>query len=109
MSYTSSPCLTCARVQDPNHCENKNCGVWRKWFLKSWDDIRGYPRASVERAKRTPIGVPLGGKYYAHPHRVREYRNTHPCEDCYARALCSGPCGLLTEWTQQGGNHELEK
>lgn len=109
MSYTSSPCLTCARVLNPEKCENKNCGVWRRWFLKSWDNIRAYPRAAVENARRTPIGVPLGGVYYAHPHRVREYRAVNPCQDCYARSLCSEPCALLKDWLQEGGTYELEK
>ncbi len=103
MKNPVSPCLTCTRVQNPQECENKNCGVWRRWFIKSWDNFRNYPRATVENAKLTPIGVPLGGRIYAHPHRVREYRKNHPCEGCYAKALCKGPCKILIGWQNEGG------
>ena len=35
-----SPCLTCVRVEDPANCENKNCKVWREWFLKKWIELQ---------------------------------------------------------------------
>lgn len=35
-----SPCITCQRVMDPQDCENKNCQVWREWFLFKWNEIR---------------------------------------------------------------------
>lgn len=37
-----SPCATCTRVKDPSDCENKNCKVWKEWFLRRWKEIHGY-------------------------------------------------------------------
>ena len=28
------PCIECTRVQNPSACENKNCNIWRRWFLQ---------------------------------------------------------------------------
>ena len=103
MTYKKSPCICCFRVPDPANCDNKNCALWRKWFLESWDAIHNYPRQSMEQAKEIPIGVPLGGRHYAHPHRVQAYRNRKPCEGCYAKCACSSPCKILINWTREGG------
>ena len=35
-----SPCLNCTRVKDPKNCENKNCPVWREWFIRRWEEMR---------------------------------------------------------------------
>lgn len=35
-----SPCLTCTTVKDPRTCGNKNCQVWREWFIRRWDAMR---------------------------------------------------------------------
>ena len=34
------PCDTCTRVKCPADCENKNCEVWRQWWIKRWEKIR---------------------------------------------------------------------
>ena len=34
------PCDTCTRVKDPKNCENKQCQVWRNWFLRKWEELR---------------------------------------------------------------------
>lgn len=39
MNKSSSPCLTCTRVKDPDSCENKNCKLWKAWFLRRWAGI----------------------------------------------------------------------
>ena len=39
-----SPCKGCTRVQNPEGCENKNCKVWKAWFLRRWGEIHRYGR-----------------------------------------------------------------
>ena len=39
-----SPCVGCTRVIDPGACENKNCKVWKAWFLRRWAAIYGFGR-----------------------------------------------------------------
>ena len=34
-----NPCLTCVRVDDPSICENKNCKLWKSWFLQRWNQM----------------------------------------------------------------------
>ena len=41
---TVSPCEGCTRVADPGACENKNCKVWKVWFLRRWAAIYGFGR-----------------------------------------------------------------
>ncbi len=41
-----SPCAACTRVPDPVQCENKQCKIWRGWFLERWALLhRPIPRA----------------------------------------------------------------
>ena len=94
-----SPCLTCTRVADPRECENKNCMRWRKWFLGRWEQIHNYPRAKMEQAQLKPVGVSVGGTYYAAPHQVQQYLQTDPCQKCYCdRNLCNVPCPVRRAW-----------
>ena len=37
-----SPCEGCTRVCDPAMCDNKNCKLWKAWFLRRWGMIHGY-------------------------------------------------------------------
>lgn len=37
-----SPCVGCTRVSNPSGCENKNCKVWKAWFLRRWAGIYAY-------------------------------------------------------------------
>lgn len=37
-----SPCIRCTRVVDPDACENKNCKLWKTWFLRRWAAIYRY-------------------------------------------------------------------
>lgn len=96
-----SPCMHCTRVKDPRECENKDCKVWRDWFIGRWDDLRRQPRLSMERLRTQPVGVNIGGTYYAAPHRVKRYLEEDPCEGCLCpRDLCALPCKLKRQWLQ---------
>lgn len=103
MVKQDSPCLQCTRVLNPADCDNKHCAAWKKWFIQNWESIHRYPRRHMEQATLKPMGVPLGGRFYAHPHRVRAYRETNPCESCCAKAVCSAPCKVYTIWKNEGG------
>lgn len=43
-SKSVSPCEGCTRVPNPGACENKNCKVWKAWFLRRWAGIYGFGR-----------------------------------------------------------------
>ena len=38
------PCTGCTRVLNPEACENKNCKIWKAWFLRHWAAIYGFGR-----------------------------------------------------------------
>ncbi len=96
-----SPCLTCTRVADPRNCENKNCQLWRKWFLGRWEQIHNYPRVKMEQAKMQPVGVNVGGTHYAAPHQVTGYLETDPCEKCLCpKDLCTSACRVRRAWEE---------
>ena len=40
MGNCKYPCAYCKRVKDPEKCDNKNCAVWQKWFLRKWEALR---------------------------------------------------------------------
>lgn len=44
-----SPCVCCARVDDPEDCENKRCAVWRQWFLAQWGQTTRILREQAEK------------------------------------------------------------
>ena len=95
----NSPCLKCYRVEDPAACEDKNCRVWRKWFVEKWDGMRVAPRLEVERRPREAEGIVIGGVRYAMPHRVRDYLEKDPCQGCLCpRDLCVIPCRVKRDW-----------
>lgn len=99
-----SPCLTCTRVSDPRDCENKNCVLWQRWFVERWNMIRAYPRLQMEQAQLKPVGVNVGGNYYAAPHQVEDYRKKDPCQGCVcANGLCSSPCPEKRAWEARRG------
>lgn len=96
-----SPCLTCTRVKDPQNCENKNCNVWRNWFLMRWEQLRSCARREKDCTVPKPLGVPLGGRHYAAPHQVETYLSTDPCKNCLCpRDLCATPCRVRRNWEQ---------
>lgn len=96
-----SPCLTCPKGMDIRSCEDKRCTVWRKWFLSRWDRIHRYPRLVMEQSEPVPVGVPLGGRYYATPHQVRSYLQNDPCGGCGCLgSLCDTPCRIKKAWEQ---------
>lgn len=100
MTDSISPCLHCTRVRDPQNCENKNCRVWREWFLTQWEQTRKLYRKGMDTAGRKN-GVPLGGRRYCSPHRITEYLQTDPCEVCKLPAeLCDHPCKQKVQWDQ---------
>lgn len=93
-----SPCICCTRVKDPRDCENKNCQVWRRWFIARWEALREAAREKMEVAPEK-VGVALDGKTYAAPHQVREYLHKDPCKECLCpKDLCRHPCSLKTNW-----------
>lgn len=47
-----SPCEGCMRVANPDACENKNCKLWKNWFLRRWAGIYAYGRRHGLQAKR---------------------------------------------------------
>ena len=84
-----SPCLKCTRVKDPVNCENKHCGQWRKWFLRQWDQLRGYPRRMMDGPQ--PV--------------LQE----DPCSRCGSPAdLCRVPCRARQAWIQGEGADKNE-
>lgn len=101
---TTSPCMDCLRVKDPQNCENKNCKVWQKWFLYRWAQIRAYPWQAMEQQPLKPVGIPLGGHTYCHPDQKRAYIASDPCRTCQCPAsLCAGPCKVRRVWEEAKG------
>lgn len=95
-----SPCTGCLRVQDPNMCENKNCKLWRRWFIGRWNQLRRYPRKQLDKAPEM-AGVPLGGRRYALPHLIRDYLAKDPCQACVCTPdLCRIPCRARQQWAK---------
>ena len=55
MCVNSSPCAACRRVEKPEQCDNKDCMLWRRWFVARWEQIRRtYQAAST--GKRQEAG-----------------------------------------------------
>lgn len=93
-----SPCLSCTRVKDPRDCENKNCQIWRRWFIARWEALRTAARQQMEVTPQK-AGVSLNGQTYAAPHQVRAYLQKDPCDGCVCpQNLCSEPCKLKANW-----------
>ena len=42
MGQAGLPCKNCTRVENPEECGNKNCVMWREWFLEQWERIHRY-------------------------------------------------------------------
>lgn len=98
-----SPCLGCIRVRDPENCENKNCVLWKSWFLSRWSMIHGYLRRQMDKPVQT-VGVPLGGERYATPDQVRRYLKNDPCSGCSCGSdLCITPCRARQNWAKANG------
>ncbi len=94
-----SPCLRCVRVADPVACEDKDCALWRRWYIKKWEDMRFSVRGGMERVKCAPAGVCIGGVHYSQPHRVRGYLQKDPCDGCLCpKDLCVLPCVIKRNW-----------
>lgn len=93
-----SPCITCTRVKDPGNCENKDCRVWRQWYIERWEQLRQSFGAAMQPPAE-PVGVVIGGRHYAAPHQARAYLQVDPCQQCACpKALCSTPCSLKQGW-----------
>lgn len=94
-----NPCLTCTRVADPESCENKTCRDWKQWFINRWEWIRAYPYYQMNEAEHKPVGVPLGGRHYAHPVQVQAYLAEDPCKNCSCpQDVCIVPCRIRKAW-----------
>lgn len=93
--------MFCVRVPDPEQCENKNCKVWRAWFVERWEQLRQIPRQQLEQARREPVGVAIGSHHYAAPHQVRSYLAQDPCGGCLCpKDLCRTPCQVKRAWQE---------
>lgn len=102
MFRLNSPCATCTRVRDPQNCENKTCKDWQAWFLDRWETMRENVRKDIQNAPVTEAGIPLGGHFYAHPHRVQAYLQEKPCIRCQCpRALCQEACQARKIWNDR--------
>lgn len=101
--HCADPCYRCSRVATPALCDNSNCAIWRRWFTRRWDEMRHACRCQMDRAETIPLGIPLGGFHYAHPHRIREYRQQDPCKKCALTPICAEKCKIRIRWEQQGG------
>ena len=89
-----SPCLRCSRVDDPRDCDNKNCGVWRAWFIYKWDLLRTQAMPA-ETASEDAFR-------YEAPGYVRAHLQKDPCEGClYPKDLCGSPCRTKRSWEEQ--------
>lgn len=98
MLQRPSPCLSCARVKDPRDCENKNCQLWRRWFIARWEGMREAARQQMNIPPEK-VGITLSGQTYASAHQVREYLRKDPCEGCVCpQNLCKEPCTLKANW-----------
>ena len=96
-----SPCFSCTRVADPRNCENKNCQLWRRWFIARWEAMREGLRQEMEAAPEK-VGVIVSGQTYAAPHQVRRYLEEDPCVDCLCpKELCNIPCRLKRNWQER--------
>ena len=95
------PCITCTRVTDPDNCDNKDCMLWQRWYIETWNAMRAAPRLNMEHLPREPEGMVIGGIRYALPHRVNSYLQKDPCKGCLCpRDLCVIPCRVKRDWTQ---------
>lgn len=99
-SNRESPCKTCARVRDPENCENKICREWRSWWTQRWDAMRSKVLAQVNGPGIQAAQVSVGGIAYHHPEHMREYLSKEPCKRClWAADLCPGSCTVKEVWT----------
>lgn len=100
-----SPCMRCTRVPSPGDCENKGCRQWQQWYITKWENMRFSVRADMEKIKRAPEGVCIGGSYYSQPHRVRSYLQKDPCDGCLCpRDICTLPCAMKRNWIKARQN-----
>lgn len=69
-----SPCTYCCRVENPQACDNKDCMLWRKWFINRWEQLR---------------------KLYS--------KKEDPCGQCVCpQELCFEPCAEKQVWEKEG-------
>lgn len=93
------PCRNCYQVADPVACENKDCKLWRAWFIAHWNELRKRAQKLVEMEAERSQGIPLGGRHYYHPDYLKRYFEKDPCKVCYlAQCRCEEPCGLRRNW-----------
>ena len=87
------PCRGCYLVPNPVACENKDCRPWRQWFIAQWDQRRRQVRQRLEKESCVQQGVPLGGRQYYHPEKLRRYMDNDPCKACWlAKCECQVAC-----------------
>ena len=104
------PCRNCTRVRNPVACDNKECQVWRQWFVERWDQMRTYPRRAMDQT--APVGIRIGGEFYPHPDHIRQYLRHDPCQGCKCpEELCKAPCRFKINWENriEEEKNELEK
>ena len=98
-----SPCGYCTRVPDSRECDNKNCMLWRQWYIDRWDAMRAAVRGRMD-TPGAPVGVRVSGTHYAAPHQVTAYLEADPCDSCLCpRDLCTTPCRIRAGWDRARG------
>ena len=71
--WMEKPCIGCSRVENPDRCDNKDCGLWRKWFIRRWNWTRALCQGKGD-----------------------------PCETCLSpKQLCFAPCQGKLAWDQR--------
>ena len=94
-----SPCRDCLLVADPESCNDTVCPVWRRWFASRWNGLRETVRSQYMDIPLDAVGICVGGRRYAPPHRRREFLAVDPCKSCSCpRALCRESCRLRQLW-----------
>ena len=63
MARKVSPCMYCTRVPDPRACENKNCMLWRSWFIERWETMRAAVRENMDAVATEPVGAVVSGRH----------------------------------------------
>ena len=98
MDKKISPCGDCTRVRDPRNCDNKDCMLWRQWYIGRWEAMRSAVRSAMDVAPEK-VGAVVSGTHYAAPNQVELYLRTDPCGGCLCpRDLCKSPCAARKNW-----------
>lgn len=94
-----SPCRSCCLAADPDMCSDTDCILWQRWFVSKWNAARQKVGDQYRQGPIEEVGVAIGGRRYAPPHRRREFLAEDPCRRCRCpKELCQGECQLRQLW-----------